>query len=154
MIKSANFDTEKIRVINHWRQIIDKKSNILNKDFLVAAVIICEYCITDVYEQILPLFSFFKDESDQAYLNHLLSEHNTRHMIDELKDLSNGQYYFPEIYKELNGIELENILYYDVEINLNKKEIKDLVEEYIKLHDEFLKDYDKKYHRLKKELIN
>lgn len=157
MIKSANFDTEKIRVIKHWKEtVIDpmKKSKELNKGYLIAAAIICELCVKDVYEQILPLFSFLKSEEEQIYLEHLLSNHYTQCIIDELRELSNYQYCFPKIYKELDGIEIENILYYDLDINLNKDDIKDLIENYIHCHDEFLKDYDQKLYNLKLELQN
>lgn len=151
-IKQANFDTEKIRVIKHWKEtVIDpmKKSSELNRGYLLAASIICELCVKDVYEQILPLFSFLKDETEQMYLEHLLSDHYTRFIIDELSNLTYNQYCFPELYKELDSMEIENILYYDIDINLNKNDIKELVENYIKCHDEFLKDYDQKLYNLK-----
>ena len=156
-IKSANFDTEKIRVIKHWKEtVIDpmKNSSELNRGYLLAASIICELCVKDVYEQILPLFSFLKSEEEQIYLEHLLSDHYTRFTVDELKELSNNQYCFPEIYKELDGMEIENILYHDIDIDLNKDDIKELVEKYIKCHNEFLKDYDQKLYKLKLQLQN
>ena len=150
MIKSANFDTEKIRVIKQWKDtILEENSQKLNREYLVAASIICELCVKDVYEQILPLFSFLKSEEEQIYLEHLLSDQYTRFTVNELKELSNNQYCFPKIYKELDGIEIENILYHDLDINLNKDDIKDLVENYIHCHDEFLKDYDQKLYNLK-----
>ena len=49
-------------------------------------------------------------------------------------------------------MEIENILYHDIDIDLNKDDIKELVEKYIKCHDEFLKDYDQKLYKLKLEL--
>lgn len=151
-IKPASFDTEKNRVIKHWKEtVIDsmKNSSELNRGYLLAASIICELCVKDVYEQILPLFSFLKDETEQIYLEHLLSDHYTRYLIDELSDLTYNQYCFPEIYKELDSMEIDNILYHDIDINLNKKDIKELIEKYIKCHDKFLKDYDQKLYNLK-----
>lgn len=151
-IKPASFDTEKSRVIKHWKEtVIDsmKNSSELNRGYLLAASIICELCVKDVYEQILPLFSFLKDETEQIYLEHLLSDHYTRYLIDELSDLTYNQYCFPEIYKELDSMEIDNILYHDIDINLNKKDIKELIEKYIKCHDKFLKDYDQKLYNLK-----
>ena len=151
-IKPASFDTEKNRVIKHWKEtVIDsmKNSSELNRGYLLAASIICELCVKDVYEQILPLFSFLKDETEQIYLEHLLSDHYTRYLIDELSDLTYNQYCFPEIYKELDSMEMDNILYHDIDINLNKKDIKELIEKYIKCHDKFLKDYNQKLYNLK-----
>lgn len=151
-IKPASFDTEKNRVIKHWKEtVIDsmKNSSELNRGYLLAASIICELCVKDVYEQILPLFSFLKDETEQIYLEHLLSDHYTRYLIDELSDLTYNQYCFPEIYKELDSMEIDNILYHDIDINLNKKDIKELIEKYIKCHDKFLKDYNQKLYNLK-----
>lgn len=50
-IKPASFDTEKNRVIKHWKEtVIDsmKNSSELNRGYLLAASIICELCVKDV----------------------------------------------------------------------------------------------------------
>ena len=157
MLRPADFDTEKIRVIKHWKEkVIDSMNDTqeVTKAFLIAASVICELCVKDVYEQVVPLFSYLQKEDTQTFLRGLSTRHDIIFISKELGDLTDGEYYFPKLCDALDGREMESILYTDEGSysHLDKDSILKNVEAYIRCHDEFLDDYDQKRYKLKSNL--
>lgn len=150
-LKPADFDTEKYTCIKEWKKTLDSfsKDSTVNRGYLTAAACICELCVKDVIEQTYKLLLFLKDEYEEGYFIGLLRRHNVSNLITELKDASEGEYCFPPIPDQINSKEMMNFLYEPTVIDIDKEELFNTVNRYIKCHNEFLEDYEQKRYQLK-----
>lgn len=153
MLKPVDYQSEKCRVIEHWKKkVLDPMDGIkkVNRAYLIGAIAICELCIKDIIEQTLGIFiPPTKDGENNSYLN-LLREHDIVFLNNKLYQLSNGEYDFPKLCNELDGHDIvERALYADINLDVDKDTLKCTVEAYMRRHTELLEDYEQRWHKLK-----